>query len=306
MQLRIMMKRVIYSIYIDIPIEQLDAQPPHHGDTEDKNLKAKREFAYHQSWLEERQRVYAKAIGVDYILFTYDDQWIEYRDSLAAQYPQLTMYNIVNFYKIHLMYVLKDTYDEILYLDLDVVPVGDVSFFDVWDLSKGIVIKQNIPQIDLRIDDIKNRELRFLTSNKTHSIRSPTAKYWNNKALLMDHGIDRDDLPVFNTGIVGINKQTLEQLDYFGDFDYMIDVMTDLKEENPSMWPQYIQAMFGWDNETLWGFHCTKKDIPIQWLDNNWHYFLDKGTFIPRTAKLIHIIHKDFQMVRDWCEKNNL
>ena len=300
------MKRVIYSIYIDIPSDQLDAQPPHHGDTEDKNLKAKREFAYHRPWLEERQRSYAKSIGIEYKLFTYDDQWIEYRDSLMSLYPQLTMYNIVNFYKIYLMYQLKEEYDEILYIDLDVVPVGNQSFFDVWDLSKGMVIKHNKPIVELRIEDIKNRERSFIKKGRTDSIRSPTAKYWNNKALLMDHGIDVDDAPVFNTGIVGINKQSLEQLDYFGNFDYMIEVMTDIKQETPSMWPSYIQSMFGWDNETLWGFHCVKKDLDIQWLDTNWHYFLDKGKFIPRSAKLIHIIHKDFQMVRDWCEKNNL
>ena len=51
------MKRIIYSIYIDIDADQLDPQPPHHGDTEDKNQKAKREFANNQIWLEYKQRM---------------------------------------------------------------------------------------------------------------------------------------------------------------------------------------------------------------------------------------------------------
>jgi hypothetical protein len=300
------MKRVIYSIYIDIPTEDLDAQPPHHGDTEDKNQKAKREFAKHQIWLEYKQRMYAKSIGIEYKLFTADDQWIEYRDKLAKQYPQLTMYNIVNFYKIHLMYQLKEEYDEMLYMDLDVVPVTNESFFDAWDLSKGMVIRHTTPMVEIRIEDIKRREKSFIKKGRTDSIRSPAAKYWNNKALLMEYGINNEDATVFNTGIVGINKQSLEELDYFADFDYIIEVMTDLKEEQPSMWPTYIQHMFGWDNETIWGFYCVKKNLQIQNIGSNWHYFLDKGKFIPRSSKFIHIIHKDFKIVREWCEKNNL
>ena len=300
------MKRIIYSIYIDIPSEELDAQPPHHGDTEDKNQKAKREFADHQVWLEYRQRGYAKSIGIEYKLFTADDQWFEYRDSLVKQYPQLTMYNIVNFYKIHLMYQLKEEYDEMLYMDLDVVPVTDESFFDVWDLSKGMVIRHTTPMVEIRIEDIKRREESFIKKGKTDSIRSPAAKYWNNKALLMEHGIDREDATVYNTGIVGIDRQSLEELDYFSDFYNIIETMTDLKKEQPSMWPSYIQAMFGWDNETIWGFLCVKKELQIQTIDSNWHYFLDQGKFIPKSSKLIHVIHKDFEIVRDWFEKNNL
>ena len=205
------MKRIIYSIYIDIPSEDLDAQPPHHGDTEDKNQKAKREFFDHQIWLEYRQRIYARNIGIEYKLFTADDQWVEYRDKLAKQYPQLTMYNIVNFYKIHLMYQLKEEYDEMLYIDLDVVPVTKESFFDAWDLSKGMVIRHSMPMVEIRIEQIKDKENAFGKTGKTDSIRSPLAKYWNNKALLMEYGIDKDDAPVYNTGIVGINRQSYIQ-----------------------------------------------------------------------------------------------
>ena len=60
------MKRIIFSIYIDIPESLLDAQPPHHGEKEDKNVKAKREFANHYTWLLERQKEYANNIGADY------------------------------------------------------------------------------------------------------------------------------------------------------------------------------------------------------------------------------------------------
>ena len=63
-----------------------------------------------------------------------------YKDKLQKDYPYLTTYNIVNFYKIHLLYKLAQEYDEVLYLDFDVVPMKSDNFFERWDLSKGIAI----------------------------------------------------------------------------------------------------------------------------------------------------------------------
>ena len=56
------MKRVVFSIYISIPKDLLDKQPPHHGETEDKNQKAFREFSENFEWLTERQKSYAPQI----------------------------------------------------------------------------------------------------------------------------------------------------------------------------------------------------------------------------------------------------
>ena len=53
-------------------------------------------------------------------MFEYDADWIVYSEKLKEKL-YLTAYNIVNFYKIHLLYELSKNYDEILYLDFDVV-----------------------------------------------------------------------------------------------------------------------------------------------------------------------------------------
>ena len=97
-----------------------------------------------------------------------------YKDKLQKYYPYLTTYNIVNFYKIHLLYKLAQEYDEVLYLDFDVVPMKSDNFFERWDLSKGIAIKDNNAQV-IRMDGI---------TEKTQTIRSPTSKYYNAQALL--------------------------------------------------------------------------------------------------------------------------
>ena len=300
------MKRIVFSIYIDIPESLLDAQPPHHGETEDKNVKAKREFANHYEWLLERQKEYANNIGADYNHYVYDQKYIDLQKWYNTNYPYITEYNIVNFYKIHLMYELAEEYDEILYLDLDVLPVTSDNIFDCHDINKGVLIKKNSHHKRIDIDYIKKCEELFLDFNINSSIRSPWAKWWNSRALCMNYNKSTKDIPVYNTGIVGINKYWLDKIDYFNDFTETLEEMKELKEEDNSMWPKFVQAMFGWDNETIWGFKCHMNSVPSVWLDGYWHMFLDKNTIVPKESKLIHIVNKEFKAIREWYEENNI
>jgi hypothetical protein len=301
------MKRLIYSIYIDIPKDLLDPQPPHHGETEDKNQKAKRHFAEHYNWLLERQKEYADKIGADYKHFTYDDKYIELQKWYNKRHPYITEYNIVNFYKIHLMDEMVKEYDEILYLDLDVLPATDENFFDEHPLSEGIAIKKNAHGKSMDKGHLKKREDLFLRLGHNSSIRSPWAKWWNSKALCMNYGKPINDIPVYNTGIVGINKYWWDKMKYFEEFDELLEEMKEMKEEENSMWPKFVQAMFGWDNETIWGFKCHMNDIPSNWLNAEWHMFLDgKQPVIPNKSKFIHIINKEFANAKEWYEQNRL
>ena len=196
------MKRLIYSIYIDIPENLLDPQPPHHNETEDKNKKAKREFAENYQWLLDKQNQSAKDIGVDYLHFTYDEKYIKLQKWYNDNYPFITEYNIINFYKIHLMYELAEQYDEILYLDLDVLPVTKENFFTAHNLSEGPAIKKNSHGMSMDKESLKKRaEIFEKTGHPGGSIRSPVAKWWNSQALCMEYGKPAPNIPVYNTGI---------------------------------------------------------------------------------------------------------
>ena len=116
------MNRVIFSLYIDIQ------KPVSHFDNKDK-------FNQNYSCLLERQQEYAELCGAEYKHFTYDDDFIEYSKNFG---PEISEYNIINFYKMFLLY--KQEHDEILYLDMDVIPVTKLNFFEEWDLSKGITV----------------------------------------------------------------------------------------------------------------------------------------------------------------------
>ena len=150
------------------------------------------------------------------------------------------------------MYELAKEYDEILYLDLDVLPVTKKNIFNELDITKGVLIKQNAHEKVIDVNYLKQKEKLYLELGKNSSIRSPWAKWWNSRALCMNYGKPINDIPVYNTGIVGINKYWLDKIDYFSDFDETLEEMKELKEEEVSMYPKFVQAMFGWDNETIW------------------------------------------------------
>ena len=289
------MRRVIYSLYIDIPKEELDYQDPYYGDDMPKTERTKLEFQKYYDKLLACKQKYADDIGVPFLMYEYDDDFKLYKKWFNHYYPQITEYNIVNFYKLQIMHELCRHYDEVLYLDFDVVPVTKENFFEEHDLSKGIAIKDN--------NNLAKKTLRELRNRPVESIRSPTAKYWNCLALLESNGYNTDN-DVFNTGIVGISAQHMKQLAYFDNIENMIKQMDDLK--NDEMYPEEIREMFGWDNETIWSYLVKTRELPVQWLHWQWHLFYDRYKVVPKRSRFVHVINKKFAEVFDYYETNCL
>ena len=281
------MKRVIFSLYIDIPSEDIDIFDKNilkTGDTP-MNIRTKEQFAKHYGDLCACKQIYADAIGADFILYEYDTNFTLWSENIKKKYPYLTMYNIINFYKIHLMYELSTKYDEILFLDFDVVPMKNENFFEVWDLTKGIAVLNNNSKIT-KIDSV---------TDTSQTIRSPSSKYFNTQAMLIEKGLSPKN-DVINTGIVGINKDHLVKLNYFENFKDNLAMMSELKNSS-DIFPKKVLQYFGWDNETLFSFKIKENNVSVQWLDDKWHYFLYQQGFIPKDTILCHTINKDFDLV---------
>ena len=277
------MKKVIYSLYVDVPVKEHYGNSKNKHDTTVKAFKTVNAFRIHYDRLIECKKIYAEYCKADFKIFEHDKQYEIFEKNLLKDFPELTGYEVINFYKIHLLYVLSKEYDEILYLDFDVVPLTDESFFDVWDLSKGICVYNNNSHV---IKDV----------TVAQSIRSPSAKYFNCHAMLLENGLNpRND--VINTGIIGARKEDIQQLDFFGKFKDTIDLMTKLRKDTSGLYPQNIIDMFRYDNETIFSFKKQINSVAIQWLDDKWHYFLDRQKFIPKEIKLVHCICKDFDLV---------
>ena len=305
------MQRVVYSLYIDIPKEEIDIFDKNllkEGDTP-ININTKNKFKIHYGDLCASKEYYAKQIGADFKMFEYGPDYIVYANQLKEKYPYLTTYNIINFYKIHLMYELGKYYDEILYLDFDVVPIQYIYFFEHWDLTKGIAVLNNNDRT-LPIESV---------TDTSQTIRSPSSKYFNAQAMLFEKNMSTEN-DVINTGIVGINKDHLNKLDYFKQFEDNLTLMkhlkiqireeviiddetgeTNIKKHNDkyvtNIFPDKVRQYFGWDNETLFSVKLKENKVPVQWLDDKWHYFLYNQGFIPKETILCHAINKDFDLV---------
>ena len=269
------MKRLIFSMHFEIPDDQF-------VDNIETNLNTKKQFLKNHSQLLQSKQLYAGGIGCD---FVFVNKYLTYYDEMKSKYPFLTTYNIINFYKIYLMYKFSAKYDEILYLDFDVIPNTKENFFDFWDLSKGIAVLNNNERV-LPIEK---------TTETSQTIRSPNSKYYNTQAMLLDSGLS-SECDVINTGIIGVNKEHLYKLAYFNNFEQDMIKMTQLKFDT-SVFPKKIVDYFGYDNETLFGFKLKQNNVPVQWLDDKWHYFFDRELFIPKDTKFIHAINKRFDIV---------
>ena len=269
------MKRLIFSMHFEVPDDQF-------VDNVETNLNTKKQFLEHYNKLLQCKQLYAGGIGCD---FVFVNKYLDYYDEMKSKYPFLTTYNIINFYKIYLMYKFSSKYDEILYIDFDVIPNTNENFFDVWDLSKGIAVLNNNERV-LPIEK---------TTETSQTIRSPNSKYYNTQAMLLNHGLS-SECDVINTGMIGANKEHLYKLAYFNQFDQDMIKMTQLKFDT-SVFPKKIVDYFGYDNETLFGFKLKQNNVPVQWLDDKWHYFFDKELFIPKDTKFIHAINKRFDIV---------
>ena len=81
------MKRVIFSLYIDIPSEDIDIFDKNilkTGDTP-MNIRTKEQFAKHYGDLCACKQIYADAIGADFILYEYDTNFTLWSENIKKQ-----------------------------------------------------------------------------------------------------------------------------------------------------------------------------------------------------------------------------
>ena len=284
------MKSVIFSIYIQIPEEDLDNPGWYNEEGKlqdtDKSKQTKNYFAKYYDKLKQRQVDYARTLNVDYILHEYDNDYIKYVSYFKKNYPQISVYDIINFYKQELMKRYAHKYDEVCYLDFDVIPNTDESIFDV------------VKHDEFGCAD-SNREAEWGKTVETKwyntCIRNPSSKYWNCHAMLNEIGLD-PDTDVFNTGIMVAASKMIKRLDYFGEFEEVLDLMSKVKYDKSSMYPHNIQRIFNYDNETVFAFKRVVNNIKIKYLGNDWHHKVqdEKWYVFNENAKMYHVINKRF------------
>jgi len=287
---RIFMKKIIFSIYVDIPSDKLDNPGWWENGVQvktDKSEFTKKQLNRFRDRIIERHKDYAAHIGADYVLHKYDTEYETFCEMFRNEYPQISEYDIINFYKHWLMKKHAESHDLICYFDFDVVPSTREDIFDAHTpLDYFCCAESNGEAIPGKVVDSKNYN---------HCIRNPASKYWNAHAMLTGEGYD-GDTDVFNTGIMIASKKTIQKMDYFGDFKEVLEYMTELKNDEASMYPPNIQRAFNYDNETVFSFKRVTNEVPIQYIDNKWHSRVLDSRVDP-DAKIYHVINKEFASV---------
>jgi len=287
------MKKVVYSVFIDIPDDKLDNPGWFENGVQvqtDKSLETKNALKKNYDAIVARQKAYAEAIGADYHLYEWDVHYTEFVATFESDYPEVSHYDIVNFYKHWTMLDMATIYDAVCYLDFDVVP--------------------NTTDCIFEFHDIKNR-FGCAHSNKLAAwgkyvapkdyntcIRNPSTKYWNTHAMLLEEGYEPEN-DVFNTGIMVASSDVIKKLGYFENFRENLDLMTELKNDEDSMYPYNIRRVFGYDNETLFSYLVYSKEIGIEYLNGPWHYIVDEKkknkNACDINAKMYHCINKKME-----------
>lgn len=152
------MKRIIYSIYTDT----LD-------DHRFVNDFKRSQFKKYKNKIVECQKKYAKICNADYKLFS----------------TKSKNYDDVQFEKIFLLEKLSLKYDEMMYIDFDVIPITNKSFFEMFNLNNICL----------------------------HYTLKPKWKIEQKKLMLAQDGVASNN-KIANTGVLGINKKAVNTLNF--------------------------------------------------------------------------------------------
>ena len=285
-----MENKIVFSILIEIPDERLDNPGWWENGKQiktDKSKQTKIALLNNSERIQEKQRQYANDIGADYRLFQYDDYYKSFFNNIKNNYPEISEYDIINFFKHKIMRDMAEQYNYVCYMDFDVIPNTTDCIFEAHNVDNMIAVAE-MNRLSLRGRVLKAEDYNLC-------IRNPATKYWNTHALLMEEGHDPEN-DVFNTGIMAGSSEVIKKLDYFKDFDYIIKLMSNVRQDEFSMYPKNIQRVFGYDNETVFSFWIKARQIEIQYMDKMWHWLVDemitKRNMIDPKAKLYHFINK--------------
>ena len=196
----------------------------------------------------------------------------------------------VNLYKHHLFAKLAEEYDEVMYVDMDVVFNTDLNVFDDLDLSKGIAVKD----MD---NEIQSKEVNEVLYSSV-GMRNPTLKYHITKDLL-----DGGDNHVINTGIMIGKSKHIKQIKYVERMQEAYSKIQEIRlyePEDPDNKDDrnlaYLRINYYANNESIFSYILEKYKVPYQIMDDKWHWIVYHR---PNDSKIedvniIHFINKKF------------
>jgi len=254
------MKRIIFSIF-NGDVDQ------NHKSTNDYKLS---QFNKYKPQLIECKQNYADKCNADFVLH---------------EVP-ITDYNTLQFEKIIQLEKYAYEYDEVLYLDFDVIPIPSArNIFDYVDTSK-------IAMHPLK-RDLKHGKLRSALNSGWMDNQNVFAKTCAKKAMLLLDGINGND-NLYNTGVTLGNSEIIKKINFTEQLSEMNDTLDEAKED--SLFPEEISRNFYYNNEVYISYLVERDNIPHVDLTMNWNFIIDDVQTYPTSAgELMHYVRKEFE-----------
>lgn len=253
------MKRIIYSVWNDL-------SEPHTSATDFKQ----EQFRKYKPILEERQRQYAKKCHADYHVYT----------------PDTSLYPSIQFYKLKKFEELAEEYDEILYLDLDVIPKTDVNMFEAFDTNTICVY--NVEGV------YKGKKVKYeLEDDNIHPMNVWVKCTIKNSMLLLDDVSGTDHLA--NTGVLLGNRESIKKLSWIERLESTYKIYHEALEDN--IYPEEIHKRWHPNNEAFFSYVIEKYNVPMTDIGIQWNFILDSNVKeYSAGAHFIHQVNKEFEI----------
>ena len=274
------MKKLIFTVYFDIEESKLDSEDYN------KNLFTKNQLNYYQSHLTLNKISYSKRCESDFILF--DDR--EDLDNFKKNFDSdISLYTVINFYKLHLLDKLADEYDNILFLDQDVYIDTSKNIFETLDNNLHIWHENTKKQVVEYLNFYKEKEL-YSRSYINKSISSYCTSF-------------TFDWPVnfnkYNTGIIYSNKENIKRLNFQENFNFLVANYKQICYNKDL--PENIRSKFTLNNEAFISNIIQKEKIEVKNLPQSWHHILNHESVLEdyknSESFFYHFINKEFSWI---------
>lgn len=269
------MKRVIFSVYQEVKDNTVTSYK-------------KQQLDLYKEKLAKRQQKYAKFCNADYFVYETDDFLVD-------------DYTSIQFMKIKQFEELAEEYDEVLYLDLDIIPFRFVNFFEEHDLSKICCLKQDGEEWGLkRYFSKKDVKYQYQVNRRNflHFDKLDSQNWWvkacSKNAMLLLENYSKFNNMLINTGVLGGNSKSIKELKFTENLNRMIELSYQAKEDN--LYPDEISNFMKPNNEVFLSYLSETNNIDINELDEKWNYILDdmRVDFDINEIIFLHVINKKF------------
>ena len=284
------MKNLIFSIYTSVQDSSTRSQTFFAKDTVSKSQRTHEQFKKYKDQLITVKKSYAGLCGANFVLVDAVDKHFSSDE-----------FDSINFYKHYLIEKFCNEYDNILYLDFDVIPNTKESFFEHHDMSVINVHAVNATKENIWHKKAKHSEKSYIDIMQKHFDRyNMYCKAKCKLAMLSVDDIMNNDYHVANTGIIGGSSNALSQIKMTERMSECKHTLDCAVQEN--MFGDELTQYFFANNECFYSYIFDKYKIEWHNLSPDWHAMIfDQLNYTVKhqlhNAKLIHMINKRFDYI---------